>query len=130
MRPSALTPATLGSVALGGLLGSAARLVVMQVLGSIGSPFPAATFGVNVVGSALLGGFVASREGETRESSMVGFVAVGLLGSFTTFSAFTREVEHMLEVSMPLHALGYVSASLVGGVLAAAGGHRLVRALK
>jgi CrcB protein len=55
------------------------------------------------------------------------FLAVGVLGGYTTYSAFAVEVVGLTDACAVARALGYVLVSVLGGVLAVAGGVRAVR---
>ena len=90
---------TLSLVALGGALGAALRFLwgvsVYRLTGGPGE-FPVAIIGANVLGSFLMGAFVvlAAHKGLTHLSP---FVMTGLLGGFTTFSAFSLETVTLME---------------------------------
>ena len=90
---------TLLQVALGGALGAALRwlagLGVARLLGPA-QTFPVAILGVNVLGSLLMGSFavLAARRGLAH---LQPFVMTGVLGGFTTFSAFSLEAVTLLE---------------------------------
>jgi fluoride exporter len=107
-------PRELLLVALGGAAGSALRyLVAVQAALHLGLGFPWGTLAVNVIGSAaigLLGGLGVG--GEWRL-----LLVTGLLGGFTTFSAFSLETGLLWERNPPL-AVVYVGASLGLGLLA------------
>ncbi len=85
-------------VALGGAIGAALRYLtgvgVVRLFGHLG--FPLAIIAVNVVGSFLMGAFIAAaaQRGLTHWSP---FVMTGLLGGFTTFSAFSMETVTLFE---------------------------------
>lgn len=100
-------------VFLGGGLGSLARYGIARWFGQHATgPVPWHTFAVNVVGSLLLGalvGYAASRE--VSESARA-FLAVGLLGGFTTYSSFNAETLFMLEQRGAATAGGYVLATV------------------
>jgi CrcB protein len=89
---------TLSLVALGGAIGASMRYLfgvgVMRLTGP--SEFPLAILSVNVIGSFLMGVFVvaAAHRGLTHFSP---FVMTGLLGGFTTFSAFSLETVTLME---------------------------------
>ncbi|WP_299368477.1 fluoride efflux transporter CrcB [uncultured Tateyamaria sp.] len=89
---------TLSLVALGGAIGASLRwLAGVAVLRALGpSDFPLAIITVNVIGSFLMGVFVvaAAQRGLTHMSP---FVMTGLLGGFTTFSAFSLETMTLIE---------------------------------
>ncbi|XID75215.1 fluoride efflux transporter CrcB [Alkanindiges sp. WGS2144] len=108
-------------VAIGGALGSLARyglstLVVRQV-----QPvhFPWGTFTVNVLGCMLAGVFLLIAEQISSISYEARlFVVTGLLGGFTTFSAFGIETLSLLRRGELLIALSYASLSVIVGVAA------------
>ena len=81
------------AVAFGGAVGAAGRhLVSGQIMRWAGGGFPWGTLTVNVLGSFLLGvlvEYLVLRWSATQE--MRGFLVVGLLGGFTTFSAFSLD---------------------------------------
>lgn len=101
-------------VAAGGALGSVLRyLVSLGSLALLGPGFPWGTLAVNVVGSALIGAAAAAGlEGPARL-----LVVTGILGGFTTFSAFSLETGVLFERSPALAAL-YVAASVGLGLCA------------
>src|SRR5882672_5795231 len=81
-------------VGIGGATGSMARYAVSMVMGRVVTiSFPLATFGINVVGSLIIGllfGFY-TRSGSTVHQNMLLLLATGFCGGFTTFSAFAME---------------------------------------
>ncbi|WP_293573356.1 fluoride efflux transporter CrcB [Phaeobacter sp.] len=85
-------------VALGGAMGAVCRYVTgLGILRLVGpTEFPLAILAVNVIGSFLMGVFVvtAAHKGLTALSP---FVMTGLLGGFTTFSAFSLETATLIE---------------------------------
>ena len=87
-------------VALGGAAGSVARYHVgVAALRGFGSHWPYGTFAVNVVGGFLMGalaGYLAHRGGADQERWRL-LLGVGVLGGFTTFSAYSLEIALMLE---------------------------------
>lgn len=101
-------------VALGGALGSVLRYgISLAGIALFGAGFPWGTLAVNVIGSAAIGALVAAGlEGQARF-----LLITGLLGGFTTFSAFSIETVALWDRSPGL-ALLYVAASVVLGVAA------------
>lgn len=110
--------ATLAQVALGGAIGAGARYLVNHAFSrSIGPGFPWATLTVNVVGSFAMGVLVvvlAKRSGMTYAP----FLMTGVLGGFTTFSAFSLDVSVLYERGEIVLAGAYVLASVILSVLA------------
>jgi CrcB protein len=104
-------------VMLGGALGAGARhLVGAAMLARFGPGFPWWTLTVNLAGGLLMGllaGWLA-RGGGSEAGRL--FFAVGLLGGFTTFSAFSLETFNMIERSQYAVAACYVGASVIGSV--------------
>ena len=100
-------------VALGGALGAALRFLAgLGVLRLTGPGFPYAILSVNILGSFLMGLFVvyAAQRGMTHLSP---FVMTGILGGFTTFSAFSLEAYTLFERGQTGAAGMYVLASVV-----------------
>ncbi|MFJ6024461.1 fluoride efflux transporter CrcB [Brevundimonas sp. NPDC092305] len=105
-------------VAAGGALGAMARYGLGRVLPATGWPWP--TLSANVVGGLTMGaltGWLAFRGGAHAESIRL-FAAVGVLGGFTTFSAFSLETALMIERRQLAMAGGYVAASVALSILA------------
>ena len=105
-------------VAAGGALGAVARYGFGRILPVGGWPY--ATLTVNVVGGLLMGllaGWLAFRGGASQESIRL-FAAVGVLGGFTTFSAFSLETALMIERRQLGLAAAYVGLSVVLSVAA------------
>ena len=109
---------TLLSVAAGGAFGASLRFLtgvgVSRLIGP--TSFPVAIISVNVLGSFLMGVFVvlAAHRGLTHLSP---FVMTGLLGGFTTFSAFSLEAVTLYERGDLGQAALYVLASVVLSIL-------------
>ncbi|REJ86245.1 MAG: CrcB family protein [Acidobacteria bacterium] len=101
--------------ALGGAIGAAARYGVnLALLRSDG--FPAATITVNLVGCFLIGLLLGAGNGPGLALSSRALLATGVLGGFTTFSAFAYEL-HSLLGDAPWTALGLALLQVVAGVL-------------
>ena len=118
-------------VALGGAVGASARYAVgMLVLHFSGGQFPWSTFVVNVAGSFLLGVLAAFLAFSWSPSAELrAFLVVGVLGGFTTFSAFSLDVLLLAERSrIDLSAI-YVFGTLVLSVGGLFAGLRLTRAI-
>ncbi len=116
-------------VAIGGGLGAALRhLANMGALRLFGPNFPWGTMGINIAGSLAMGIFIellARRYGGSNELRL--FVATGILGGFTTFSAFSLDFSVLLERSAMGQALFYALASVILSILALFIGLWLVR---
>ncbi|NIJ19842.1 CrcB protein [Sphingomonas naasensis] len=118
-------------VMLGGAFGAGGRhLVGRATLALLGPNFPWGTLAVNLIGGLLMGLLAGGllRFGEQGEPWRL-LLGVGVLGGFTTFSAFSLDVMLMLERGDWAIALGYVLASVVGAVVALALGLNVARAV-
>ena len=110
----------LAVIALGGGLGGLAR----HGLG-LAVPGPGGTFLVNVVGGALIGVLmvlVPRAHPLTRP-----FLGVGVLGGFTTFSAYTQDFWALVRSGEPLTAFGYLVLTVVAAITATALGMAITR---
>ncbi len=118
-------------VALGSALGGVARhWLTGAVAARLGEAFPWGTLAVNVLGSALVG--VVAALVDAGRAAGAGdlrlFLVVGLLGGFTTFSAFSLQTLRLVQEGALLRASGNVVGGVALCLLAAAAGHRLARA--
>jgi fluoride exporter len=111
----------------GGLIGSGIRSSIALAIEGHGDALPLATLSVNLLGSFLLGLYLARRERSVASPLSLPFWAIGMLGSFTTFSTFSLEVVRLIEVDAALTATAYVAISIVGGLFAVLLGDRLGR---
>lgn len=108
-------------VGVGGVVGAVARLGLDQLFAFT----PWATLTVNVIGCLAIGWAMAhiARRPEWWQPLLV----TGILGGFTTFSAFAADAVIVLIDRQPMLALGYVAATLIAGLLAVALGERIAR---
>lgn len=107
------------AVASGGALGALARYVASGWVQSVtGDFFPWGTLAVNVVGCAALGFLMTWLQGSVASPELRQLVTIGFLGSFTTFSTFSYETFAMLRDGEWWHAGGYLTGSVVIGLMA------------
>lgn len=117
-------------VALGGAVGSVLRYGVnVAGLGWLGPGFPWWTLGVNVVGSFLMGLLAAAMLVRGGADDLRLLLATGLLGGFTTFSAFSLDFAQLIERGEAVGALAYAGASVALSLLAVFAGLGLARAV-
>lgn len=110
-------------VAIGGAAGSVLRyLTSVAALEWLGAAFPWGTLAVNAIGSFVIGAMAgAGVEGNARF-----LLVTGLLGGFTTFSAFSLETT-MLWERAPVLSVAYVAASIALGAACCVAGFWLFR---
>lgn len=116
-------------VMLGGAVGAGARhLTGRAALALWGPGFPWGTLIVNLAGGlamGLLAGWLAARA--SGDDALRYLLGVGVLGGFTTFSAFSLETANMLQRGEHGVALLYILASVAGSILALFAGLQLAR---
>ncbi|MCR9222211.1 MAG: fluoride efflux transporter CrcB [Alphaproteobacteria bacterium] len=103
------------AIALGGALGALGRhFLAGWVMGAVGGGFPWGIVAVNVLGSFLMGALIEvfARWGAPFAEARA-FLAVGLLGGFTTFSTFSLDTVLLIERGQLVQAAGYVGGSVV-----------------
>ncbi|MEG1029538.1 MAG: fluoride efflux transporter CrcB [Brevundimonas sp.] len=120
-------------VAAGGALGAVARYGLGLTVGRLapGSAWPWGTFTANIIGGLLMGllaGWLALKAGAGQENIRL-FAAVGVLGGFTTFSAFSLEVALMIERRELATAFVYAVGSVVLAIAALFVGLMIARKL-
>lgn len=108
------------AIALGGAIGAVARHVLAGAITRwFGSGFPLGIMVVNILGSFLMGVLITALATRFEASpEMRGFLAVGLLGGFTTFSTFSLETVLLMErgefIQVALYILGSVLLAVLG----------------
>ena len=116
-------------VAIGGAIGAALRFLVGVGLLRMYSPgFPISVLLVNVLGSFLMGFFVVTfiqRGGEMLNP----FFVTGLLGGFTTFSAFSLEAVNLFEQGAVSQSIAYIFMSVVFSIAGLIFGSMLARVI-
>jgi fluoride exporter len=106
------------AVALGGIVGTALRIALDALIPHTDTSFPWSTLLINIVGSFALGLLVARVWPIAPAWARAGLGA-GLMGSFTTFSAFAVSLVTLSRAGMTGLALVYLVASVVAGLAAA-----------
>jgi fluoride exporter len=116
-------------VMAGGAVGAALRYMVGTALNlRAGEGWPWGTFSVNIVGGFAMGILAALMLRGSASDMLRLFIGVGLLGGFTTFSAFSLEGYQMVQRGQFGLLSAYVLASVLGSIAALAAGFALVRA--
>lgn len=115
----------------GGAVGAALRYQLGRLsLHLLGPGYPWGTLAANLIGGfamGLLAGWLA--RSDVAGEPMRLLLGVGVLGGFTTFSAFSLETFLMIERGEMATALGYVALSVAGAVAALAVGMFVVRSV-
>ena len=118
-------------VAAGGAIGSSLRhLTNLAALRLFGPGFPWGTLTVNVLGCFAMGLFIellGRRLGGSPELRL--FIATGVLGGYTTFSAFSLDFATLTERGAVIHGLFYLAASVVLSIGALFAGLWLARSV-
>ena len=120
---------TLLYIALGGSIGSVLRyLVTTQTSRLLGNNYPYGTLIVNIAGSLAMGLFIGYLV-KTLPHSMElrSFIAVGLLGGFTTFSAFSLDAVNMIERGQMVEVAIYIALSVILSIMALFLGLHIIR---
>ena len=105
-----------GLVGAGGAIGAVLRVLVASSVAAAGASGLAATQIVNLVGAFALGVFVAGLEARGPRPRWRAFLAVGVLGSFTTFSTLVGDEQAVSAGFSAGIALAFLAASLVLGI--------------
>ncbi|MDX1711586.1 MAG: fluoride efflux transporter CrcB [Rhodovibrionaceae bacterium] len=111
------------AIAFGGAVGALGRhFVIAKVAALTGHGFPFGTLAANVIGSFVMGVLVELMAlAWSPSAELRAFLTVGVLGAFTTFSAFSLDVALLVERGQDFNAALYVAASVclsVGGLFA------------
>jgi CrcB protein len=118
------------AVAAGGALGAVCRYALTAAVEPLLQPgFPVGTLMANVAGSFLMGVLVEVLALVwSPPEEMRAFLVVGVLGAFTTFSAFSMDAVGLLQQGAVSAALAYIVASVFLSLVGVFGGMRLFRA--
>ncbi len=114
----------LAAISAGGVIGSLGRYGLQQAFPHAPAGFPWATFAINVSGCLLIGVLmVLVTEVFVRRPLLRPFLGVGVLGGFTTFSAYAVDAQQAIEVGAAGTGLLYLAATLVSALIAVWLGH-------
>lgn len=117
-------------IAIGGALGAVLRYASVNAVERLtGNALPWGTLAVNVVGSFALGFLMLATDRMQLSEDVRRFAAIGVLGAFTTFSAFSWEVTSLLRAGEWGRAGAYAVGSVVVGVLALIAGGAMASAV-
>jgi CrcB protein len=118
-------------VGAGGALGAMARFGLGGLIGTPAGAFPVATFAINIIGSVLMGLLVGTLARLTPEWGATArlFLAVGVLGGFTTFSSFSLEAVSLIEKGEIALAVAYSVGTVILSLSGFGAGLFAIRAL-
>lgn len=117
-------------VAAGGACGALLRYVVQALTSGTGTELPWGTLAVNIAGCLAIGLTIGAFAGAAWfEDVGRPLLVAGLLGAFTTFSAFSIDTVLLWEQGRVVAVVGYVISSVVCCILAAALGYRIAGAV-
>ena len=118
------------AISIGAVLGANARYLLGGWLGGLlGSSFPYATFVINVTGSLAIGLVLGLAADRVMPWWWRPGVAIGFLGSYTTFSTFSYETITLIQEGSYLPALANIGGSVFAGLLGVVVGLAVARAI-
>jgi CrcB protein len=112
-----MSPLLLVGVAIGGAVGSTARLAAAHATAH--HTFPTGTLVVNAAGSTLLGATIAAANAGALDGAWTTAIGAGLAGGLTTFSTMAVDAVRLWRTNMRPHATGYLVATLAVGLVGA-----------
>ena len=117
------------AIAAGGAIGAVLRHYVgILAISLTGMTFPWGTLSVNILGSFLMGALITYFANAWNPAPEIrGFLTVGLLGAFTTFSTFSLDAVTLYERGALMASMGYILASVVLSIGALFAGMALLR---
>lgn len=118
-------------VSAGGVLGALARYLVGLLVTHSPNGFPWSTALVNVTGCLLIGVLLGWHDRDERHRHLRPFLAVGVLGGYTTFSTYALDAQVLIADGRLIAATGYLIGTLLAalaavwvGLALTGGGHR------
>ncbi|HNP48904.1 MAG TPA: fluoride efflux transporter CrcB [Bacteroidia bacterium] len=118
-------------LALGGAIGTLIRFYLSSnVISYLKTPpFPWGTVTINLIGSLVIGMLAGWNDTTPFSTSTRLFLFVGLLGGFTTFSAYSLETINLFRSSMPGYAILNILISNIGGIFFAYIGYVIIKSI-
>jgi fluoride exporter len=117
----------LAAIYVGGVIGALARVGLAEAAPHGPGEWPWATFAVNMAGALALGYFFARLRDHPEDSLAHPFLATGICGTLTTFSALQLELFEMVDAGRLALAATYVGATLAAGYACVRAGIALER---
>ena len=115
-------------IGTGSFIGGVLRYSISQfVQTKFLSAFPFGTFAVNIIGCFAIGMVFALSEKTNMSPEMRLFLATGICGGFTTFSAFSNETYSLMRDGQLFYASAYITSSVLFGLFATFIGYSLLK---
>jgi CrcB protein len=115
-------------IGTGSFIGGVLRYSLSQFIQTKSlSSFPFGTLGVNIIGCFAIGLVFALSEKTNMSPEMRLFLATGICGGFTTFSAFSNETFSLMRDGQLFYASAYITSSVLFGVFATFIGYSLLK---
>lgn len=116
----------IAAIAIGGMIGAAARYLLSDAWPTASGAFPWTTLTINVTGCFALGILMASIARREQVHPLVRpLLGTGIIGGYTTFSTYAVETNALLQHHHPILGLTYLWGSVAAGLASAACGHAL-----
>ncbi len=113
-------------VSVGGAVGAALRFIISKVFISSSPVFTYVAL-VNIIGCLIAGMLAAYMDRHVHSEAMRIFLITGILGGFTTFSAFSLDTLNLINKGRGADAIIYVLISVIGSILAAVIGYMVIK---
>ena len=118
------------AIGTGSFIGGILRYLLSQFIQTkFLSTFPFGTLGVNIIGCFFIGLVFGLSERGTMSQELRLFLVTGLIGGFTTFSAFSNETVGLLHDGQLWQAFAYIALSIVVGLVATFTGIAIIKFL-
>lgn len=115
-------------IGTGSFIGGVLRYSISQIIQTkFLSTFPFGTLGVNIMGCFVIGLVFALSERTNMSPEMRLFLATGICGGFTTFSAFSNETFSLMRDGQLFYASAYITSSVLFGVFATFIGYSILK---
>lgn len=115
-------------IGTGSFIGGVLRYALSQFIQTkFLSAFPFGTLGVNILGCFAIGIVFALSEKTNMSPEMRLFLATGICGGFTTFSAFSNETFSLMRDGQLFYASAYITTSVLFGVFATFIGYSILK---
>lgn len=118
------------TIGLGSFIGGILRYLLSQIIHEkYVSSFPIGTLIVNIIGCLAIGMVYGLSDRGSLPQEFRLFLATGILGGFTTFSAFSNESFIMIQEGQYLYGFTYISLSIILGIFSTFIGYSLIKIL-